>query len=654
MKIKLLLLSLLITSATGAQNFIMKEKLADDYYNRYNYYKAIPMYEQLIPGSPDNMGIYEKLADSYRKVNDSKNAERCYAFLVNSPSSKHEHLLFYAQALSRNGKYDQAAVWFQKYSEAEPSDIRGTGFSVLYRNMNSIYSDSSRYIIVNAPFNSETSDFSPSYFGNDIHFISARKKASIIRDIYNRTNTSYLDLFITSPDSKNALPFSTDINSKYHEGPVTFTRNLDTIIFTRSNFYNKHFGKSNEGINKLKLYLAVWNRDLKKWTNIVPLPFNNDQYSVGHPAFSADGKTLYFASDMPGGVGGTDIYMSHLIADHQGNKSWSQPINLGSEINTPGNEMFPFIDNDGNLWYASDGLAGLGGLDVFMAGRKNDGFLKPLNPGYPLNTRFDDFGYITKNSGEEGYISSDRNNKNGDDDIYKVTRLVIPAKTELVKLVELKHVPKFKLTGKVYSADKLTPIPNSTAFLTNKSDSSVKEAKCDSTGTFTFNLEAESDYSVKVSVQTSGSKCSSNPNECSTRGLSTDVNFNQSFPVFCVGDVIKVENIYYDLGKFNIRSDAAIELDKLFDIMNTYPHMKIELRSHTDSRGTAISNMALSDKRANAAAEYLFSKGITRDRITAKGFGDTMPVNNCIKGAKCTEDEYKVNRRTEFKILSIE
>lgn len=650
----LIIISIFISTALPAQKIVVKEKLADKYYKRYSYYEAIPLYEELLVQTPSNLRVCEKLADSYKKINDTRNAERCYAILANNPGTKPENFLFYAQALARNGKYEEAGIWYQKYGEAEPGDKRGPQFHQLYQNVNSLLADSGSFVIRKMPFNLSGSDFSPAYFGKDIVFVSSRGKKSIIRSIYNRTSSSFLDLYITPGDSSNVKPFSADLNSVYHEGPVTFSGNLDTIIFTRSNYFNKIFGKSNDGINKLKLFQAVWNASLNRWTNIIPLPFNNDQYSVGHPALTADGKTLYFVSDMPGSLGGTDIYVSRSVTDSQGKKTWSKPENLGPVINSSGNEMFPFADNDGNLWFASDGLPGLGGLDVFKAKKTIDGFEAPVNPGYPLNTRFDDFGYITQNSGIDGYISSGRNNLPGNDDIFSI-RFNAPKKApETIKPIIEKPVLKFTVTGRVYSADKLTPFPNSTVYLTNKADLTVKQATCDGNGNFSFDLKPESDYSVRVDVSSPGSKCSSNSSEFSTKGLTSDAVFNQSFPVFCVGDVIKVENIYYDLGKYNIRQDAALELDKLFDIMKSYPLMKIELRSHTDSRGTPSSNMILSDKRANAAAEYLFSKGISRDRITGKGYGDTMPLNKCVKGVKCTEEEYKINRRTEFKILSVE
>ncbi len=721
MKLKLILIGLFICTIASAQNFIMKKKLADRYYRRFDYYKAIPMYEQLLKSYPQNYEIYGKLADSYRRINDSPNAERCYATLVDSSATKHEYLLYYAQALSRNGKYDQAVNWYQKYYKAEPGDPRGKDFAAAYQNMALFYRDSNSYSIRKMPFCTEASDFSPAYFGKGIVFSSSHPKFSLVRFLYNWTSSSFLNLYFACPDSAVAVPFSKKLNSVYHEGTVTFNKNQDTIIFTRSNFYHWRFGKSNEGVNKLKLFQANWDNNKKEWSNIIPLPFNNDQYSVGHPALSADGQELYFSSDMPGGFGGTDIYVTHWVTDSLGKKTWGKPRNLGAAINSQGNEMFPYLDRDGNLWFASNGLPGLGGLDVFVARKTKDGFAKPINLGFPINTRFDDFGYITQTAGKEAYISSDRS---GNDDIYKIKRLsrnfvlwVVDAKSrqglssativvsakdhdpeskvtdangfgklvikqfntyqfvatkdkyeeckseiskdqleelDTIKLVMIKQMLKIQLNGKVFSADNQNPIGNAAVYLINKADSSKNETKSDETGVFHFDLLPESDYIIKVVVSAAASKCSANTIVRSTRGMVSDVIFNESFPVFCVGDVIKVENIYYDLGKYNIRKDAAKELDKLLDIMNKYPKMKIELRSHTDSRGTPASNMTLSDKRAKAAAEYLFSKGIARGRIIGKGYGDTMPLNQCIKGVKCSEDDYKVNRRTEFKILSIE
>jgi outer membrane protein OmpA-like peptidoglycan-associated protein len=722
MKLKLLTACLLISITASGQKIVMKEKLADKYYKAYSYYKAIPLYEELIKKYPSSVRIYDKLADSYVRMNDTKNEERCYSFLAKQEAGNAEYKFRLAQALAANGKYSESAQWYKKYSASAPADKRGTGFADLYSNLGSLLNDSANSSVNKVDFNSATSDFSPAYFGDKIVFPSSRKEISVIRQLYNRTQSSYLDLYEVDKGSGNAVSFSQTLNTKYHEGPLVFTKNLDTVFFTRNNFYDNQFGKSTDGINKLELFIAVKKTRASDWTDVTPLPFNDKQFSVGHPALDKSGSYLYFVSDRPGGMGGTDIWVAHLTTDKSGNKSWSEPQNLGGVINTPGDEMFPFIDNSGNLWFASDGHPGLGRLDIFMSAARDNGFVKPVNAGYPLNTRFDDFGLITDDNGNEGYLSSDRNNTPGDDDIYSFKKLAhriavkvfdsktkkaIPEaivtitngykKSDLVTdntgliainatgsakyelrashegfndgylevastrytgndtvLIPLsRRIPKAFIKGKVYSADNNDPFPGAIAIVTNKTTGEVKEIPVDSKGELNADLQPETDYQVKVSVASAGSKCSAGSNDCTTKGLKSDVSFNLMFPVFCVGDVIKVENIYYDLGKYNIRPDAAKELDKLFDLMKSYPAMKIELRSHTDSRGSHESNMVLSQKRAQSAADYLFSRGIERDRITSKGYGDTMPLNKCVKGVKCTEEEFQVNRRTEFKILSV-
>lgn len=651
-KLKLIILGTLIFSALSAQDFVMKEKLADKYFNQFDYYKAIPMYEQLVKGNPGNYRVNEKLAESYRKINDNINAEHYYALLLDSSSVKKEYILYYAQALAHNGKYKESAEWYSKYGKEEPADKRSEGFNDAYKNISKMMSDSSCFQISKSPFCTQASDFSPAFYGNRIVFASSRKKQTAVKTSYNWTNSSYLDLYIVNPDSATAEPFSEVINSVYHEGPLTFSKNLDTIIFTRSNYSNHKLGKNSEGVNKLKMYQAVKKAGTDIWTNIKELPFNNNEYSVGHPSLSKDGNTLYFTSDMPGGIGGTDIYSASKVSDKNGNNTWSEPVNLGPEINSMGNEMFPFTDNEGRLWFASNGLPGLGGLDVFVSEKESGVWSKPVNTGYPMNTRFDDFGYISDNSGRDGYISSDRNNQPGNDDIFRV-RYTAPEKAEIQPAPEIK-LHELKLKGNVFSADKFAAIEGAAVYLANKKDNSETEIKSDNNGTFSFSLNPESDYTVRVSVKITDGNCVSSVEELTTRGLKTDTVLTASFPVFCTGDVIKVENIYYDLGKSDIKPEAALELDKVFDLMNRFRGMKIELRSHTDSRGSGVSNMTLSDSRARTAAQYLFSKGIEKDRIISRGYGETMPLNRCTDGVKCTEEDYRINRRTEFRIISLE
>jgi len=311
--------------------------------------------------------------------------------------------------LAKNGKYDQAVNWYQKYSKVQPSDTRGSAFAEAYMNMADFYKDSSGVRLKKSPFSTEADDFSPAYYGGSIVFSSDRQRLSFVGSTYKWTQ------------------------SPYHEGPVSFNKTQDTIIFTRSIYCDSRLHKSSEGIIRLGLFQASWDAKQKKWIDVKPLSLNNVQYSVEHPALSPDGKKLYFASDMFGGHGEMDLYASRWITDGNGMQGWSAAENPGPGINSSGNDLFPFVDGQGNLWYASEGIPGLGGLDILFAPKSIDGFSLPINPGYPVNTRFDDFGYITDSNGENGYLSSDRNNAPGNDDIYSIHR---PFRKHLIQAVD--------------------------------------------------------------------------------------------------------------------------------------------------------------------------------------------------------------------------
>ena len=273
--------------------------------------------------------------------------------------------------------------------------------------------DSSMYTIMPAPFNSDQLDFSPSYNKNEIVFVSNRRKSTFYKNIFAWDESNYLDLYTTQPGGK-VIKIPGNINTKYHEGPITFNINQDMAIFTRTNYFHSRFRKSKDGTKKLKLFSAKFKNE--SWGDIAPLPFNNDQYSVGHPAFNKQNDKLYFVSDMPGGFGGTDIY----VVDYQNGK-WGIPVNMGRPINSEGNEMFTYMDASDNLYFASDGLAGLGGLDVFCAKNNNGKFAEPINLGYPINSNFDDFGLIINSNGDEGYFTSNRG-VNSDDNIYRFAK----------------------------------------------------------------------------------------------------------------------------------------------------------------------------------------------------------------------------------------
>ena len=538
--------------------------------------------------------------------------------------------------------------------------------------------------------------------------------------------------------------FSESLNTKYHEGPATFSADGSQIIFTRNNYNNGKAKTSGENVNKLKLYTA--RQANGAWTDVMELPFNSDDYSVGHPALcrGRDGtpdQLLFFASDMPGGLGGTDLYVSRWI-----NNRWSEPVNLGPTINTRSNELFPFADENGNLYFSTDGRRGKGGLDIFYATMDGPVVRAVELIDAPINSNGDDFGLITDGARRTGYFSS---NRNGSDDLFRFTResslfgcrdltirvfdvttdtaidsvkvtaqgrrvgqtdqvmvvdkdgfvrLCLEAEsdylftasrdgyinstigfstraltddqpsrlemsmmkptiildtvyTEVVAKPARRPLINSRIRGTVLGERDGSPIEGVMVRLKSDCNGQTMSAETDADGTYEFDIIEGCDYTLVVSKPTYGTSMSrvrrvekkSKPKELLVA----------TFRMLHVGDVVTIDNIYYDLGNANIRTDAARELDKMLATMRRYPTLVIEIRSHTDSRGEAARNKELSTRRAKAVVDYFASKGISRNRMMASGYGESLLVNNCTDGVICTENEHQRNRRTEFKVLAI-
>ncbi len=537
--------------------------------------------------------------------------------------------------------------------------------------------------------------------------------------------------------------FSETLNSKYHEGPATFTRDGAQIIFTR-NSYREGRGRTNAGEGtKLKLYTARQQNGI--WTDVTELSFNSNDYSVGHPTLSRDEQLLFFVSDMPGGFGGTDLYVSRYQ-----NGAWGRPVNLGEDINTKGNELFPFVDDLGNLYFSTDGRKGLGELDIYFAA------ITTLTTGLivesvdhldaPINSPKDDFGLITDAGRRGGYFSSNR--RGGNDDIYRFVResslygcrdltlrlydtntnapldsvsVLIKAKGEgrpdqtmitdvngfvrlcldgdndflfqasrdgyisntvgfttrfltddepsqielgmvkpAVEVEVISAVPvntpsavpvkRSRIRGVVVSEGYGRPIEGVTVRLRNECDRKLLTYVTGPDGRYAFDLTEGCDYTLvasKPAFGTSLNKIKRLPKKARPKVLAADLR------MLSVGDVVTIDNIYHDLDRFSLRPDATRELEKLVATMRKYPTLVIEIRSHTDSRGSAEQNKMLSTQRAKAVANLLASKGISRRRMTAIGMGESQLVNNCTDGVICTEAEHQRNRRTEFKVVDI-
>lgn len=412
------------------------------------------------------------------------------------------------------------------------------------------------------------------------------------------------------------------------------------MYFTRNNFLDGKRGKDDQKITLLKLYKADF--DNGKWTNIIELPFSSNQYSTAHPALSIDEKKLYFASDMPGSLGQSDLYSVTINNDG----SFGKPENLGATINTEGRETFPFISEDNELYFTSDGRSGLGGLDVFVSKINSDEtFTTVQNVGAPINGKRDDFAFIINSKNRNGFFSSNREGGNGNDDIYGFTE------TQKLLCEEI-------LKGIIVDLESNKVLDNAKVILLDDQFKTISETITGADGSYQFNVDCGKTYHVRVSKEEYETK----ETPVTIKEVTGETNLiiqleKRIKPITTGTDLAKtldIPIIYFDLDKSFIRKEAAFELEKIIMVMQQYPKMKIDVRSHTDSRQTFKYNIALSDRRAKSTIQWLIKNGIAPNRLTGKGYGESQLVNKCSDGVSCTEAEHQLNRRSEFIIVSME
>jgi len=382
-------------------------------YKRMQYAKALELFKKAYAKDTSSLLIKEKIAHCYRKLQDTKQAEFWYAQVVKSPLTDPEDKIYYAQALASNGKHAEAQLWYNAYAKQVRDDPRATSFAMAYMNLADFYKDSAAYKVQLAPFNSKESDFSPAYWGKRIAFVSNRNHKA---RKFKWDNSFFLEIFYYEDGKVKEMKF--DTKTPYHQGPLAIFPNADSMVYTRnsqkrSKSQMKKSLNPSDKINKLKLYF-VFRQANGSWGKEKEFPHNAEEFNTMHPALSPDGKTLYFVSDRVGSLGGMDLFVSRLE-----NGQWSPPENLGETINTRGNEAFPFVDSKGNLYFASNGHGGLGGYDIFISENVSGKLLPPVNLGYPINSTKDDFGFIYKPETQMGFLSSNREGGLGKDDIYE-------------------------------------------------------------------------------------------------------------------------------------------------------------------------------------------------------------------------------------------
>lgn len=626
-----------------------KEAKADKEYDQYAYVDAIKTYERLFEKGYKSVDMLQKLGDSYYFKGDLDNAAKYYGELFAlTQEVAPEYYYRYSQSLKAVKNYKKADEMLSIFNQKSGNDSRAQLATSQKDYLTEIKKNSGRYTLENAGINSSKSDYGSAFYNNKVIFASARDTVGVSKKEHSWTGESFTNLYSADMGDQGSLSspnrFGKKLNSKFHESTPVFAKDGKTVYFTRNNFLNGKKGKDAERTTLLKIYKATLDGD--NWTNITELPFNSNEYNVAHPALSADGKTLYFASNMPGTIGQSDIYKVAI----NGDGSFGKPTNLGSTINTEGRETFPMITPDNELYFASDGHPGLGGLDIFVTKVQADGSYKNVqNVGEPLNSSKDDFGFLIDNSTRYGYVTSNREGGQGNDDIY---RFVETKKLECEQL--LSGIVTDKSTG--------LPLANAKVALSDSKYAKLQEVITDSQGKFDF---GKVDCGTKYYIITEKQEYTTVETTTVTAGESgktfVPVELEKAVCKVAIGDDLskcfKIKIIYFDLDKSFIRADAALELSKILDVLEQNPTMEIDVRSHTDCRQTAKYNMALSDRRAKSTIAWLVSKGIDKSRITGRGYGESRLVNDCgcepTNQSNCTEEEHQANRRSEFIITKL-
>ena len=616
------------TLSVFAQSSLVKK--ADKYYDRLQYVKAAETYEKVVSKGNATDYVYRKLADTYYNIFDSKNAEKYYAKIADKTDDP-EVYYRYAQMLKANGKYEESIPWMEKFAKMKPADHRAIKFRENPKYLPKILERGKDKFVVNEmpDINTEYADFGAKPMGQKLYFVSARDA----KKKYSWDEQPFLDIYYADYIDgivSNIEKIPGDVNTKYHDGSFDFSPDGKTLYFTRNNYYEGEYKTDSTKVNRLKLFSAQLING--KWTNVRELPFNNDNYSVADPAVSPDGKRLYFSSDMPGTLGQSDIF----YVDIKGKNKYGKPVNLGPNINTEGRENFPFISKKGDLYFSSDGQLGLGGLDVFVCKNVDGRFARPRNLGVPLNSGKDDFAFYINDDTKNGFISSNRDAQRiGDDNIYTVQNI--------------KPVCDVLISTQVIDAKTQKPIQGASVTLTDKEGNPIKTKLTDEEGKVDFLIECNKDVMIEARMD-------EYENNKQSVAATDEEQVEVKIPLNPIEKIITprelvLNPIYFDFDKWNIRRDAAFELDKVVEAMKKYPDLKIHIVSHTDIRGTQAYNQKLSEKRAKSTMEYIVSKGIDASRLTAEGKGESEPAVKC---SPCTEKQHQLNRRSEFLIVTAE
>lgn len=648
----------------NAQTISIKD--ADRKYEEYAYADAIKAYESIVNKGTKDEKIVQRLANSYYFTGELQEALKWYDDLFNmNDQQESEYLYRYAQCLKSKGNYQKADEILERFNQKAGLEKRASLIRNEKNYLEEIKSNSGRFDIADAGINSPYSDYGSVVYHDKIVFTSARDTGGVAKRYFKWTNKSFSKLYKADlmPDGSVSKPelLQKKENVKFNESTPIFTKDGRTMYFTRNNFIDGKRGQNEKQITLLKLYKAELIND--QWENIKELPFNSDQYSTAHPTLSVDEKILYFASDMPGTLGLSDLYKVKINEDG----TFGEPQNLGSSINTEGRETFPFISGDNELYFASDGRPGLGGLDVFVSKIEEDGTFNDVeNVGEPINSKQDDFGFTIDSKNRNGFFSSNRDGGHGFDDIYRFT--------ETRKLI-----CEQDLMGTVTDSESNELLPNASLTLFDEKSNLLLTIVSDEKGNYIFpNIKCGKKYAIRIAKNDYGMKEIPVVIKKANGKTTLQISIDKVFKPIVVAKAIEVKKVsvspvkigtirvgtdlakllhipmnFFDLGKATIKKTSEPQLQKVVDILNQYPNIKLDIRSHTDSRQSDANNMILSEKRAQSTKNWLVQKGIDVNRLTAKGYGETKLVNRCADGIKCTEKQHEQNRRSEFIITNL-
>jgi outer membrane protein OmpA-like peptidoglycan-associated protein/tetratricopeptide (TPR) repeat protein len=642
-----ILLYITIISVFSFNSYAQKAQIAsaDKKYDNFAYIDAIKTYERVAEKGYKSADMFQKLGNSYYFNGELDKAAKWYDELfAMAPDQEPEYYYRYAQSLKAVGQTDKANEMLEKFREKAGSDNRANLITKNKNYQDIIRANSGRYKIEDAGINSKYSDYGSSLYGNKLVFTSARDTGSLMQRKHKWTNESFTNLYVSELGEEltpgKVDKYSKKVKSKFHESSAVFTKDGQTMYFTRNNFLEGKRGKDGNKITLIKIYKATFENG--DWSKIAELPFDSDSYSTAHPALSKDEKTLYFASDMPGTMGQSDLFKVKINEDG----SFGTPENLGNGINTEGKETFPYITDEDELYFASDGHPGIGGLDVFVSKINTDGtFGEVQNLGDGVNSSKDDFAYLIDTKSRRGFVSSNRGGGQGHDDIYKFLE------TKRLKCEQ-------ELYGNVTDLATSQILPDTKLSLFDNEFNLINTTVSDQTGNYVFAVECGKTYNVRATK----SEYLTKENKIV---IASENNGKTNLPIalgkekcqVAIGDDLGkcfgIKMIYFDLDKYNIRTEAALDLEKILDVLNQNPTMKLDIRSHTDSRASFKYNEVLSNNRAKSTIDWLVKNGVDASRLTGKGYGETQLVNKCSDDVKCTEEEHQLNRRSEFIITSL-